>query len=402
MLYRLEVENFASIRERQIIDLRVGAGVDDDGGRFAPIWAGAKERAPKVVALFGANASGKSNALKAISFVAWFVTKSFSASRGNPMPYDRFNRHDTFKSPTRLAIHFGGTESIECIDDPDAKQCAYFYEFVLDGENKDSVISESLYYRPSGSARKLKLFERSRNGTVTAARAFDLADYQPALKKILRHDASVVATLAQLDHPFSVALWNAAQSINTNILVERVDNSERDVIRFYADRSDLVDALNREIERIDLGIQNFEIRFAADGPVALFHHQGLSVPMPLFYESHGTRQFIKIFPLLWSTLQAGGIAIVDELDTAIHPLILPEIVRWFYDPVRNPKNAQLWMSCHNASLLSEFSKEEILFCEKGIDGQTNMFGLRDINVHRRDNFHKKYLGGAYGAIPVIG
>ncbi|MEZ0251237.1 MAG: ATP/GTP-binding protein [Methylobacteriaceae bacterium] len=402
MLYRLEVENFASIWERQSVDLRVGTGVDDDGGRLAPIWKGANERAPKVVALFGANASGKSNALKAISFVAWFITKSFSASRGSPMPYDRFNHHDTFNKPTRFAIQFGGTENIECIADPDAKQCAYFYEFVLDGRDKNVIFSEKLYYRPSESARKLKLFERSQDGTVTATRAFDLADYQPALRKILRQDASVVATLAQLDHPYSVALWNAAQSINTNILVERVDNSERDVIRFYAERSDLIDALNREIERIDLGIQNFEIRLGADGPVALFHHQGLAVPMPLFYESHGTRQFIKIFPLLWSTLQAGGIAIVDELDTAIHPLILPEIVRWFYDPVRNPKNAQLWMSCHNASLLSDFSKEEVLFCEKGSDGQTRIFGLRDINVQRRDNFHKKYLGGAYGAVPVIG
>ncbi len=401
MLYRLEVENFASIRERQIIDLRVGTGVDDDG-RLAPLWKGAKDRAPKVVALFGANAAGKSNALKALSFIAWFMTKSFSASRGSSMPYDRFNHHETFKAPTRLSVHFGGTEDIESLHEPNAAQCAYFYEFVLGGENKNVVLSESLHYRPCGSVRKLKLFERAQDGTVTATRAFDLADYHLALKKILRQDASVIATLAQLDHPYSVALWNAAQSINTNILFERVDNSDQDVIRFYAERPELIGALNRDIERIDLGIQSFEVRLGSEGPVALFNHQGLAVPMPLFYESHGTRQFVKMFPLLWSTLHFGGVAVVDELDTAIHPLVLPEIVRWFYDPIRNPKNAQLWMSCHNASLLSDFSKEEILFCEKGPDGQTRMFGLRDINVQKRDNFHKKYLGGAYGAVPVIG
>lgn len=402
MLYRLEVENFASIRERQIIDLRVGAGVDDDGGRFGPLWKGAKERAPKVVALFGANASGKSNALKALSFMAWFVTKSFSASRGSPMPYDRFNHYDTLNAPTRLAVQLSGVEDIRRINDPSAAQCGYFYEFALGGENKTVVLSESLYYRPSGSARKLKLFERSQNGTVTATHAFGLSDYQPALKKILRQDASVIATLAQLDHPYSIAIWEAARRVNTNILMERFDNSEREVVRFYAERPTLVEALNKEIGRLDLGIQNLEIQFGTEGPVAVFHHQGLAVPMPLFYESHGTRQFIKLFPYLWVTLQDGGIAIIDELDTAIHPLILPEIIRWFYDPGRNPYHAQLWMSCHNASLLSEFSKEEVLFCEKGLDGQTRMFGLRDINVQRRDNFQRKYLGGAYGAVPVIG
>ncbi len=72
MLHRLEIENFYSIREPQVIDLRASGHAPEDADRLAPLWKGENERAPKVVALFGANASGKSNVLKALSFLVWF------------------------------------------------------------------------------------------------------------------------------------------------------------------------------------------------------------------------------------------------------------------------------------------------------------------------------------------
>jgi uncharacterized protein len=120
-------------------------------------------------------------------------------------------------------------------------------------------------------------------------------------------------------------------------------------------------------------------------------------------ESHGTRTFIRIFPLLVRALETGGIAVIDELDQSIHPIILPEIARWFYDTDRNPHNAQLWMTCHNASLFEGLIKEEVLFCEKDGDGRTAVYSLRDIQaVRRTDNFYRKYLDGVYGALPHIG
>jgi uncharacterized protein len=77
LLHWVEIANFYSIRDPQVIDLRVAGNAPDDPGRLAPIWRGASERAPKVVALFGANASGKSNVLKALSFLTWFAKDSF-------------------------------------------------------------------------------------------------------------------------------------------------------------------------------------------------------------------------------------------------------------------------------------------------------------------------------------
>ena len=125
--------------------------------------------------------------------------------------------------------------------------------------------------------------------------------------------------------------------------------------------------------------------------------------MALMYESHGTRQFLKLFPLISDALTTGTIAIIDEIDAAIHPMLLPEIVNWFHNPDRNPHNAQLWMSCHNVSLLEELSKEEVVFCEKDWQGRTEIFALSDIRGVRRDeNYYKKYLGGVFGAVPRFG
>ena len=121
-------------------------------------------------------------------------------------------------------------------------------------------------------------------------------------------------------------------------------------------------------------------------------------------ESHGTRAFIKMFPRLANTLESGGIAIIDEFDAAIHPLLLPEILGWFYDSAhRNPLGAQIWMSCHSASLLEELTKEEVVLCEKNGAGQTEIFSLMDVEkVRRSDNLYRKYLSGVYGGVPNIG
>jgi predicted ATPase len=97
------------------------------------------------------------------------------------------------------------------------------------------------------------------------------------------------------------------------------------------------------------------------------------------------------------------VAIIDELDNSIHPLLLPEIVRWFYDPQKNPYGAQLWMTCQAASLLEELQKEEVFFCEKNLQGQSQVYALTDVQaVRRSDNLYKKYLGGVYGAVPKVG
>ena len=86
MLFKIEIENFFSVGERQVIDLRARKSVDDALGRLSPIYKGAEDRAPNVVALFGPNAAGKSNILRSIAFGAGFASKSIDFRSALSLP----------------------------------------------------------------------------------------------------------------------------------------------------------------------------------------------------------------------------------------------------------------------------------------------------------------------------
>jgi len=403
MLSRIEIENFYSIRDVQVIDLRAADHAPDTPERLAPLWKNSNNRGPKVIALFGPNASGKSNVLRAISFVAWFVRDSFTWAPDARLPFERFNDSESLEAPTRLAVHFAGPDDIEKLEDPGAAECRYAYEVQIGGAGQHRITKEELSYWPSHTSRKVRLFTRTDEGKIIASKKFNLKGYKQALNNVLRPNASTIATLAQLRHPISTQIRKAASNILTNILLEKSDYREDHIVQLYANNPKLVEDFNREIQRVDFGIRALEMHSGSNGPIALFRHEGLARPMPLMYESHGTRQFLKFYPIILQALETGGVAVFDELDIAIHPVILPEILRWFHDPKRNPYNAQLWMSCQNPSLLEDLIKEEVLFCEKDNKGRTEVYSLNDIkSVRRNENYYKKYLGGTYGAVPQIG
>ncbi|MEA2754273.1 MAG: hypothetical protein QOJ54_562, partial [Aliidongia sp.] len=209
--------------------------------------------------------------------------------------------------------------------------------------------------------------------------------------------------LNERNHPVSKFVSQVIAGFESNIFDQKMSTSNDHMARYYARYPEYLNLLNRDIDRIGFGVREMRLQPSPNGPIALFEHEGLIEPLPARLESYGTLQFVKIFPLIAKALETGNLAIVDELDIAIHPLVLPEIIRWFHDPVRNPRNAQLWMTCQNASLLEDLVKEEVLFCEKDSRGRTSVYGLADVQMVRRtDNYYKKYLGGVYGAVPHLG
>jgi predicted ATPase len=405
VLFRLEIENFYSIRDEQIIDLVAGKAASEDLDRLAPMGPAMKERVPKVVAIFGPNASGKSTVLRALSFLSWFVRESFLGQPNQYLPFHRFLHQKAEAQPTRLAVWFAGPPDPTMIGEPSDVSCKYAYELTLGGpaHQPPQVLSESLKFWSNETKRQVVLFHRNGTGTVKGHKSFGLAGYHSALEKILRPDVSVISTLAQLKHEVATKLWYASNQLVSNILIEKSEPNDDAVARVYESNPELLQSLNNEIERIDFGIQKLSLVSGKNGPVFSIRHNGLASDLLLPFESHGTRQFIKTFPLLFKALLTGGVAVIDELDLSIHPLVLPEILRWFHDKDKNPHDAQLWITSQGASLLEELIKEEIFFCEKDSAGRTSVYGLRDIqSVRRTDNFYRKYLGGVYGAIPRLG
>lgn len=119
MIRRLEIENFYSIRETQIIDLTIGEKVPDEESRFAKLRDGSGARVPKAIAFFGANASGKSTALRSLAFLSWFLCDSIRHPADSPLPIERFadGNHD----PIRIAVFFDFEEGLSFPDDHDRR-----------------------------------------------------------------------------------------------------------------------------------------------------------------------------------------------------------------------------------------------------------------------------------------
>jgi AAA15 family ATPase/GTPase len=397
MIHRIAIENFFSIAERQELDFKVPANAPDLIC-FRDSRAVAGQRLPLIVGIYGPNASGKSTVLRAVTATATFVQHSFTLPPNNAVPFfNPFAHNDWMSRPTKIAIDYDGQ-----FDEATAP-AVFRYELHIENEPKKfakEVSYESLSYAPHGKFRRI--FER-RQQTFLFGREFGITDADSRIQSI-RSNASVISTLAQLNHKLSSDFISSLQGLQTNIAgLSKNIGGLPNVLSFYAHRPDYLQRLNHELSRLDLGLEEMKIHPGNPGPVAMFKHFGLDSEIVLGQESAGTQRFIEIFPLLQFVLEFGGLAIIDELDTDIHPLLIPELFRWFYDRQRNPKGAQLLFTAHNPAILDELQKEQVFFSEKPSGKSTHIYGAREIKGLRREpSLMKKYLSGALGAVPHIG
>lgn len=395
MIHRIAVENFFSIADRQELDFVV-AGNAPDLICFRDSKSVAGLRLPLVVGIYGPNASGKSTVLSVLTSTAAFVQSSFFLQPDWPIPlFNPFARSDWMNRPTKIVIEGDGRlgESL----------ALFRYELHLENDSKrfsSGVIFEAMSYAPHGNFRKI--FERNRQ-TFRFGREFGITDTDPRVSSI-RPNASVVSTLAQLNHKLSSDFISSVRQLQTNITGLEKDNGQLpNVLSFYVHHPDYLQRLNQELSRLDLGLEEMKIVPGNPGPIAMFKHFGLDSSIVLAQESAGTRRFIEIFPMLQYVLDNGGLAIIDELDTDVHSLLVPEILRWFYDKRRNPNGAQLLFTAHNPTILDELEKEQVFFSQKTSGKSTQIYGARDIKGLRREpSLMKKYLSGELGAVPHIG
>jgi AAA15 family ATPase/GTPase len=397
MIHKIILENFYSIADRQELSFVVAKNAPE-ATCFMPSRSDPSKRIPCIVGFFGANASGKSTILRAVNAAVLFVKHSFltpvESSVLNFLPY---LRKDWWEKPTKLLIEFDGQLG------PDQPSYPFRYELHIGNGPKrlaDRIVKESLSFAPKREFRKL--FSRI-DDNFSFGPEFGVTGKDVRINSV-RSNASIISTLAQFNHPISVNLLFALNGVQTNLIGSdkmRVEPSSW--IKYFAENPEYLNRLNKEIRRLDVGLEKMEIEQSSAGPRAAFKHIGLDIPIYLGEESAGTRKFIELYPHLQYVLDTGGTAIIDELDSDFHPLLIREIFNWFKDKERNPHHAQLLFTAHNPYLLDEMEKEQIFFAEKKSGLPTIIYGARDIqNLRRTPSLLKKYLLGELGAIPHIG
>ncbi|MBB5955684.1 hypothetical protein FHS29_002265 [Saccharothrix tamanrassetensis] len=423
MLRSFRLSNHRSFRDEQELSL-------------IPAYARDPQAVP-VVAIYGANASGKSNLLDGLSFMAEAVRDSFgkwSPTGGIPRRPFRLDRSSDRPSAFVAELVEGGVR--------------YVYGFEVDDER---VRSEWLYSYPE--KRKRVVFEREVDEmkfgtTVGDARAklevlegmlrpnslflslagqasltlpaavhrwfteklvFRLTGLGPdemAMKQVVMGDASrrrrfadlvkaadlgVSALVVSYSHPLPAAV-EAKSAQNIDIDWDIIEEALDDVVEDPGERRHLLSALRRALD--------------ADGRIGLRHGGG--EVFGLNDESAGTRAWLGLLPVALAVLENGGALVVDEIDASLHPQLTARLVALFRDPDANPAAAQLVFTTHDASLLSPalgeqvLERDEIWFVQKDQDGVSELYPLTDFHPRKEgENLERRYLGGSYGAVPNL-
>ena len=343
--------------------------------------------------IYGANASGKSNVLKAFDFFKRFIISSFKDSQaGEAIEVENFRLNATTAvEPTTMEATFTDGDFI------------YRYGFEVDNK---AVRVEWLYKRASKKrAKEMEVFYRDGNETTVHPKSQLLQEL--VTKKMVRDNALLLSTAAQFNEATAVSILHWLG--DTKILFCSEDEELWKKAIKYLDDDEMRRRITTFARYADLGIEDI----TKTGNRIVSHHRqydddGREVNNVSFSftsnESEGTIKYFSLAYPIIDALDNGKRVIIDELDSKLHPLLVKRIVALFNDAKSNPNGAQLLFTAHDTFLLSAglFRRDQVWFTQKDSFGATELYSLAEYKVRSTSPFEKEYLRGRYGATPLIG
>jgi uncharacterized protein len=367
------------------------------------------------VAIYGANASGKSNVIKALKTMREIVINSSRSGQvSDRLPIEPYLLNtETIDKPSgfEVIVLIGGVR--------------YRYGFEA---TKDEVLSEWLFYVPK--SRETRLFER--NGKI-----FHMSEKFRLMSKGLegstRKNALFISVLSQFNNEIagSILSWFEKMKFIQAEAVANVSDQSRTILSDKSLRESIADLL----VSFDIGINGLdyeEVDFISDerfknvpdstkeflrnsgfskgGLVKTRHKQYSGDGREIGYinfdldvnESDGTKKLFSILPAIMAASAGEGIAVIDELDSRLHPTITKMILSLFNNSESNI-SSQLIFTTHDTNLLTKenFRRDQVWFVEKSKAGESDLYSLAEMQVRNDSNYSKDYLRGRYGAVPYI-
>jgi len=425
MIRDFSFRNAWSFEDEQLISFEIGKSPSKDK-RFFETPRG--DRLSSAMAIMGPNASGKTNVLKALSFVRWFSL--FSWNQLEAKENITFDRFQFSKNPEKESAFSLTTETVS--------GAKYHYNIVL---TQKSVVEENLYTMDTKSSRWTYIFKRTRdkNGVETI-KLKNINIKRIAIEPQLRGNASLVSIIRKyedtglesyigtiIDFDYNVAPHGRVAE--DNALIELED------MRRLCNDTQFMDTISHYIRKFDTGINTISakkiskkdlqklvkqiealpsadpdlldsVKHISDGegyiPYTTHTVDGNDYDFPLQLESDGTRQLLKILFRVFTTLEKGGLLIYDELELGLHPHILPEILKLFFSASTNTHHAQIIFTTHYVEMMNELHKSQIILTQKDERCRSHAWRIDEIKGIRPDeNLLVKYHSGAYGAVPIL-
>lgn len=355
-------------------------------------------RLSKVLAVFGANGSGKTNLLKPLPFLNWFVRESFRAPTHSTLPVQSH-----FFSDDQASFFEVVFEALDTL---------WRYEVRISPER---VLSEALYSRKAARFGYVFIREWNAGERQYAVRQQGFG-FNPVEARRVGEKVSLLSAALQYQVELAQKLLDALPLQTNVIAIGRsfmgfdllMDASQR-----YGGDARMALRMSELLRQWDLGLSGVElrkqkIRDAQNReeeiyvPWGIHDVQGRKAELPLAMESSGTQSAFVLLSRLLALLETGGVAVIDEMENDLHPDMLTPILDLFFNPRTNPKNAQLIFTCHATPVLNQFDKGQIVLVEKDPDCVSHAWRLDSVKgVRADDNFYAKYMAGAYGAVPSI-
>lgn len=405
MVLEIRISNFFSIKDEIVLDFRA-ANIKSANAKALQdnIFEEDKTDVLKTIAIYGANASGKSNIIKAIRFCHAMVFESHIHNENTVYNFQPFKFDGYEKKISKYFIRFvnNGVE--------------YEYAFSL---TRLKIVTESLYYYPKG--RITKIFTRDEQLGKTKKEKYSFGDLIKRPMDVAENTSVktlYISRASQMDREIGKEIFNyfhnqfildyvgfGASAIETlsnqnkQQLIEAIKIADSDIV----DVSIKVLKKARKHYKADSKTMTLTVEDVVQDylQIKTYHKSSPSIAFDfLTEESQGTIKMFFIMLTILDVVKNNKVLLIDEIEDSLHP----KIIEYLFNILRTGEKAQLLCTTHNTRFLDlkKVRKDQIYFANKKSNGATDLYSLYDYSDFRDTmDLEKAYLQGRFDAVPFV-